>query len=406
MGAVPVSDGIWWAGGIDWNLRDFHGFETPRGTSYNGYVVKGRDKVALVDTVKTPFVDEQLYRISTIVPLDQVDYIVVNHVEPDHNSGLRKTMEAMPQAKVVATKMGVAGSHAYHGDDLAIDVVGADDVIDLGGKTLHFLPAPMVHWPDSMFTYCPESATLMPNDAFGQHIATSSRFADEIGMDVAIQALGEYWANILSPLVGQIEKALGKIGERGWAPEVIAPSHGVIWRGADQIGTAWQRYTEWDRHYTCPKIVIAYGTMWHSTDMMALAIADGVAEAGAVAKVFDLGVTPVSWATYQLLEAKALLLGSPTLHHGMLHTVSGYLTYLEALKPAAKLAGTFGSYGWGGGAIKDMGERLERVGMEQPLEPLGMKYKPSAEELEACREWGREWGKLVVGSGCELPGER
>jgi flavorubredoxin len=406
MGAIPVSDGIWWAGGVDWNLRDFHGFETPRGTTYNGYVVKGRDKVALIDTCKTEFVAEQLYRVSTIVPLDRVDYIVVNHVEPDHNSGLRLTMEAMPQATVVATRAGVAGSHAYHGDDLAIEVVGADDVIDLGGKTLHFQPAPMVHWPDSMFTWCPESATLMPNDAFGQHLATSGRFADEIGMDLAIPALGEYWANILSPLGGQIEKALGKLSERGWAPEVIAPSHGVIWRGAEQIGAAVSRYTEWDRHYTCPKVVVAYGTMWHSTDLMARAIADGVSETGTVVKLFDLGHTPVSWVTYQLLEAKALLMGSPTLHHGMLHTVSGYLTYLEGLMPAAKLAGTFGSYGWGGGAVNAMSERLERVGMEQPLEPLGMKYKPGAAELETCREWGRRWGKLVAESGCELPAER
>lgn len=406
MGAVPVADGIWWAGGIDWNLRDFHGFETPRGTTYNGYVVKGDDKIALIDTVKTPFVSEQLYRISTVVPLDRIDYIVVNHIEPDHNSGLRLTMEAMPQAKVVATRSGVAGCHAYHGDDLAVDAVGAEDVIDLGGKTLHFQPAPMVHWPDSMFTWCPEARVLMPNDAFGQHLASSGRFADEVGIDLAIQQLGEYWANILSPLGGQIEKALGKLTERGWAPDIIAPSHGVVWRGAEQIGLAVERYKEWDRHYTCPKIVVAYGTMWHSTEAMALAIADGVAETGAVVKVFDLGVTPVSWATYQLLEAKALLLGSPTLHHGMLHTVSGYLTYLEALKPAAKLAGTFGSYGWGGGAIKAMAARLEGVGMEQPVEPLGMRYKPTAEEPEACRDWGRQWGKLVLESGCELPAER
>src|SRR5512136_2392731 len=172
MLAATVTDGIWWVGAIDWNLRDFHGYETPRGTTYNAYLVKGAEKTALVDTVKTPFVPELLSRIRSVMPLDQVDYIVVNHIEPDHNSGLRLVMDAMPQAKVVASAGGVRGIAEYHGPDLEIGTVGADDSIDLGGKTLRFVRMPMVHWPDSMFTFCPESCTLMCNDAFGQHLAT------------------------------------------------------------------------------------------------------------------------------------------------------------------------------------------------------------------------------------------
>jgi anaerobic nitric oxide reductase flavorubredoxin len=404
MGAIPVSDGIWWVGGIDWNLRDFHGYETPRGTTYNAYLVKGADKVALVDTVKTPFVDELLHRVSTVVPLDQVDHIVVNHIEPDHNSGLKLVMDAMPQASVVATRSGAAGVALYH-DGLSIGVVGADDTIDLGGKTLHFQPAPMVHWPDSMFTYCPESATLMPNDAFGQHVASSARFADELGMDESLRELGVYWANILSPLGTQVGKAVAKIGERGWEPQVIAPSHGVVWRGPEAIGAAMGRYARWEAAETCPKVIIAYGTMWGSTDLMARAIAEGVSEAGAVAKLYDLAETPLAWIQYQLLEAKALLLGSPTLHHTMLYRVSGYLAYLEGLEPPGKLAGTFGSFGWGGGAIKHMDERLAAIGFEMPFESLGQKFKPHEEDLEKCREWGRVVGRTVAEAGCTLPAE-
>ncbi|MDZ4063370.1 MAG: FprA family A-type flavoprotein, partial [Coriobacteriia bacterium] len=199
MRAIPVSDGISWVGAIDWNLRDFHGYETPRGTTYNAYLVQGSEKIALVDTVKARFTRELLSRVASILPPDAVDVIVVNHVEPDHNSGLRTVMAAMPDARVVATRAGVAGVAEYH-DGLEIEIVGPDDVIDLGGKTLQFLPMPMVHWPDSMFTYVAEPKTLLPNDAFGQHMASSERFADEVGYDLALEELTVYFANILMPL--------------------------------------------------------------------------------------------------------------------------------------------------------------------------------------------------------------
>ncbi|TLM97988.1 MAG: MBL fold metallo-hydrolase [Actinobacteria bacterium] len=186
MRAVPVTDRIHWVGAIDWNLRDFHGYDTPRGTTYNAYLVQGADKIALVDTVKTPFVPELLERITTLVPLERIDYIVVNHIEPDHNSGMRLVAEACPNAKLVASAGGVRGIAEYHGADIDVAAVGATDSIDLGGTTLRFMPMPMVHWPDSMFTYCPEQCCLMPNDAFGQHLASSARFADEVGLDLAM----------------------------------------------------------------------------------------------------------------------------------------------------------------------------------------------------------------------------
>jgi len=400
MKAIPVSDRIHWVGVIDWNLRDFHGYETPRGTSYNAYLVLGDDKIALVDTVKLPFVPELLERIASVVPLEKIDYIVVNHVEPDHNSGLRAVMEALPQAKVVASAGGVRGVSGYHGDDIAsqLSAVGADDVIDLGGKTLQFLPMPMVHWPDSMFTYCAESCTLMPNDAFGQHIASSARFADEVGLDFAVEELTDYYANILMPLGTQVAKAVSKVIEKGWVCATIAPSHGVIWRH-DTVPTVIDAYDRLTAGETEDKLVVAYSTMWGSTDILAREIADGAARAGVEVKLFDFAVTPLARVTRHLLDSRALLLGSPTLHHGMLYRTAAYLQYVAGLKPQNKLAGAFGSYGWSSGATKQMTGRLEEIGFEVVAPDFTVKYKPTAEEIEAAQAWGANFAELVKAKG-------
>lgn len=397
MRAVPVNDGIWWVGGIDWNLRDFHGYETPRGTTYNAYLVRGETTWALVDTVKTAFVPELLSRVAEIVDPADVGLIVVNHVEPDHNSGLRDVMAAMPKARVVASGSGVKGVAEYH-NGLAIEAVGAADVIDLGGRTLHFMPAPMVHWPDSMFTYCPEVKTLMPNDAFGQHLASSGRFADEVGLELAIEELGIYYANILLPVGSQVAKMVGKLAEAGWDPDVVAPSHGVIWRRTEFAAAA-AAYERWNAGFKRDKAVVAFSTMWDSTRMLAHAITDGITAGGVEVDMCDLAVTSGAHVTYELLEAKALVLGSPTLHQGMLYRVAGYLQYLLGLKPEGRVAGVFGSYGWSKGAEKQMRSRLEEAGFEVAADDFLVKFRPTAEDLEAAEAWGRAFAETVKARG-------
>jgi anaerobic nitric oxide reductase flavorubredoxin len=393
MRAIPVSDNIHWVGGIDWNLRDFHGFETPRGTTYNAYLVQGEGMNALIDTVKTPFVPEMLSRLATVIDPEHVDLIVVNHVEPDHNSGLRDVMAACQNARVVASGGGVRGVAEYH-DGLVVDAVGAEDVIDLGGRTLRFQPMPMVHWPDSMFTYCPEDAVLMCNDAFGQHMASAERFADEVGADLALEELGVYFANILMPLTSQVAKAVEKVAAVGWAPTVIAPSHGVIWRG-ELIAAAIAEYERWCATTLKDKVIVAYATMWGSTDALAKVIADGIASEGVDVELFDLTVSPYSRVTRELLEARGLVLGSPTLHHGMLYRVAGYLQYIAGLKPAERLGACFGSFGWSSGATKQMTARLEEIGVTIAQGDYTQKYRPSASELDAAREWGAAFGRAV-----------
>lgn len=393
MRAVQVADGIWWVGAIDWALRDFHGFETPHGTTYNAYLVVGETGAALVDTVKAPFVPELLSRIESVLPLERITHVVVNHVEPDHNGGLPDVMSAMPHARVVASPSGVRGVADYH-NGLEVEAVKPEDVIDLGGKTLHFLPQPMVHWPDSMFTYCPESRTLMPNDAFGQHVASEERFAHEFGIDDALRELGIYYANILLPLGTQVGKAIDKVLEKGWALDVVAPSHGVIWRGED-FGRVVEAYRRWTAGEKRDKAVVAYSTMWGSTDALAHRITDGLAAGGVEVAMYDLAVTPIAHVTYELLEAKALVLGSPTLHHGMLFRVAGYLQYLAGLHPEGRLAATFGSYGWSKGAEKQMRERLTEIGFELPFDDFLVKFRPTPDDLDAAEAWGRAIAEAV-----------
>jgi anaerobic nitric oxide reductase flavorubredoxin len=395
MRAIPVSEHIRWVGGIDWNLRDFHGFETPRGSTYNAYLVRGETQTALIDTVKTPFVGEMLSRVAEVVDPASIDLIVVNHVEPDHNSGLRDVMAACPRARVVASPSGVRGVAEYH-DGLVVEAVGPDDVIDLGGRSLHFLPMPMVHWPDSMFTFCPEEAVLMCNDAFGQHLASAERFADEVGPDLAIEELGVYYANILLPLGKQVAKAVEKVIGAGWDFKVIAPSHGVIWRG-DVVAKALAAYSRWTSNTLRDAVVIAYSTMWGSTDALAKAIADGVASQGVDVALYDLAVTPYAQILYEFLETKGFIVGSPTLHHGMLFRTAGFLQYLGGLQPVGRVGAAFGSYGWSSGAAAQIVERLTAIGIDNCLEPYTQKYRPTADELAAAREWGASFARVVVG---------
>jgi anaerobic nitric oxide reductase flavorubredoxin len=397
MRSIQVSDSIHWVGAIDWNLRDFHGYETPRGTTYNAYIVQGSEKTALVDTVKLPFVDELLARVRTVIDPAEVDLIVVNHVEPDHNGGLRLVMDAMPNARVVASRSGVAGVAEYH-DGLEVEAVGADDVIDLGGRTLRFLPMPMVHWPDSMFSYCAEDRVLMPNDAFGAHMASSERFADEVGLDLAVEELIVYYANILMPLGKQVAKAVEKVVATGWEIETIAPSHGVIWRG-ESLATLLDLYGRLTAGETREKITVAFSTMWGSTDILARAVVDGIAAEGVEVDLFDLASTPIAHVTRHVLDSRALLLGSPTLHHGMLYRVGGYLQYLSGLKPAGKLGGAFGSYGWSSGATKQISKRLEDMGFELPFEHFTQKYRPTDDDVAAAREWGARFASAVKEMG-------
>ena len=295
MRAVPVSDGIHWVGAIDWNLRDFHGYETPNGTTYNAYLVHRRTTRSRSSTRSRR---RSCPSCSSASPTSSRSTRSTTSwsttSSPTTTAGCARSWRRCRRPRSSRAPAACAGIAGYHGADRRqVTAVGADDVIDLGGKTLQFLPMPMVHWPDSMFTYCAESGTLMPNDAFGQHLATSERFADEVDLDLADRgAHRSTTPTSCMPLATQVAKAVAKVIEQGWACDVIAPSHGVIWRH-DEVPAAFDAYDRYTAGETEDKLVIAYSTMWGSTDILAREIADGAAAEGVDVALFDLASTPL-----------------------------------------------------------------------------------------------------------------
>jgi len=378
---IQLKDGVYWVGAVDWDLRSFHGYVTHRGTTYNAYLVKA-DKVALVDTVKAPFHETMLRHVMEVVDPKKIDYIVSNHAEPDHSGSLAMMAAEAPQAKIIASERGAPVLKKYYGLD--VSTIKETPQLDLGGKTLSFTPVPMAHWPDSMVSYIPEDKLLLSNDAFGQHLASVGRFDDEVDQAVLWQEATAYYANILMPLnrsVGRAMKALG-----GLPIEMIAPSHGVIWR-RDLKGVL-DHYAGWVEGRTVPRVVIAYDTMWKSTQTMAYAIAEGAASRGVETKVFNLTENHSSDVITEVLEAKAVLVGSPTLNNHVFPTVAEFLAYMRGLKPQNKVGAAFGSYGWAGGAKRIVEEEMRQAGIELVENDLEFSYRPSEDEWRMCYEFG------------------
>jgi flavorubredoxin len=390
MAKVSLTKGIYWVGAIDWNLRDFHGYHTSRGTTYNSYLIVD-EKVALVDTVKASFFPEMLGNIKEIIDPEKIDYIIANHVEIDHSGSLPLMVKEAGRAKVVSTQKGKEGLKKYYAADWPSLVVKTGDKIELGKRSLEFIEAPMLHWPDSMFTYIRQEELLLPNDGFGQHLATTGRFDDET--EAAMEEAAKYYANILMPFSSLITRMLNKIKDMDLKIKMIAPSHGVIWRS--EPGRIIEAYAKWAAGETEKKILIIYDTMWESTDIMARAILKGVMDEGGKAKVFHLRRTEWSDILKEVLDAEAILVGSPTLHNGLFPPVAGFLTYLKSLKPKGKIGAAFGSYGWSGGAVKKISEELKAAGMEVIEPNLSFQYRPDKEELNRCYEFGKEMAGKV-----------
>jgi flavorubredoxin len=392
-----LRDDIWWVGAIDWNTRAFHGYDTVRGTTYNAYLIVD-DKVALVDGCREGFGHQTYARVRGCCGLRPVDYLVINHVEPDHSGAIPGLVEKLKPARIFCSKRAKDALALYYGAERVagwdLQIVATGDELPLGSKTLQFIEAPMLHWPDSMFTYVKEAKTLLSNDAFGQHLATSKRFADEVDIAIVMEEASKYYANILMPFGSQIQKMLAKIGELGLEIETIGPSHGVIWRRPEDVARIVEAYQGWSAHKAPERVTLVYDTMWHSTEHMTMAIADGVAQEGVECQVLKLSVSPRSEAAHQILESRAFLVGTPTLNNNMFPTVGGFLTYIKGLRPKNRIAGAYGSCGWAGGAVKQVDAELRDLGLEM-MDPIEVKYMPTDAELDACVELGREVGRRV-----------
>ena len=391
--SVRVCENVYWVGAVDWSERDFHNFETHRGLTYNSYLVVD-EKVALIDGVKHRFVQDQLRKVEEHADLKDIEYLVVNHVEPDHSSGVPEIVKRVNPV-VVCSKRGKEGLEYYYGcEDWDFKVVKTGDKIELGELTLTFLETPMLHWPDSMMTWLDERKVLFSMDGFGQHIASSERFDDELGVEEAIRWAKVYYANILMPFGKNFLRTLDRMKEMKIEPEIIAPSHGVIWRNPGRIV---EEYVRWANFESDRKAVIIYDTMWHSTEKLAMAIAEGIASKGVKVRVFH--VRRDAWADImtEVLDAKAICIGSPTMHGTVFPPMAGFLTYMKGLRPKRKIATAFSSYGWGVGAYEELMEFLRKMDFEV-TEGIKVRYRPNEEELDVARNLGERVGEMVLNS--------
>ena len=387
---IEIQPKIYWVGGIDWDVRNFHGYLTQRGATYNAYLIID-EKIILVDTVKHYLFDEMVARIREVVDPSKIDYIVSNHVEMDHSGSLPKMLLLAPDAKVVTSPNGEKGLRRHYKEDWDFRVVKSGDTITIGKRTMQFFLTPMVHWPDNMVTYIQEEKILFSNDAFGQHIATPERFDEEVGWDVLHEEAAKYYANIVFPYGDQVKKALDALF--GLDVEIIAPGHGIIWR--TYIPKILEAYQRWATNKVENRAVIVYDTMWGSTEKMAYSLRAGLEQAGVPVTMRNLKTLHISDIMADVLRSKAILVGSPTLNNGIFPPVGAFLTYLKGLRPKNRIGFAFGSYGWGGQAVKEVEAIMNDLGWDMPVEGLKIHYIPDEEELNGVKEVGKKLGEVI-----------
>lgn len=376
MKAIEIRKDIYWVGAIDWKLRNFHGYLTQRGSTYNAYLIID-EKITLIDTVKGCLTKELIDRISDVIDLKKIDYVVSNHVEMDHSGAMPEIMAMIPNATVLTSVAGEKEHRLIYKKDWKFQAVKSGDVVNIGKRNLHFVMTPMVHWPDNMVTYCPEEKILFSNDAFGQHIASSERFDDEYPVETILEEAKKYYANIVLPYSNQVVGVMEIV--RSLDLEMICPSHGIIWRS--HIPEILNMYEKWSSNKTDKKAIIVYDTMWHSTELIANTIKDGFEAKGYNYNVFDLKDTHISDIMGHIIEAEYICIGSPTLNKGILPTVASFLTYLQGLAPKGRKAILFGSYGWAQANMKVLERYMEESSIEV-VSKYNINFIPSQEQLD------------------------
>ncbi len=395
MKPIEIAEGIYDVGVNDWNIRDFHGYSTYQGTSYNAFLIVD-EKITLIDTVKKEFADQLLDKIAQVVDPKKIDYVISNHTEMDHSGGLPRVMHKIGEDKpLYCSKMGAKNLSRHFSQNWNYQPVKNGEQLSLGKRTLTFLETRMLHWPDSMFTYVNEDKILFSSDGFGQHYAGHEKFDDVIG-DAIMPHAKKYFANILLLYAPLILKLVDKITELGLEIEMICPDHGILWR--KDPGKIINAYVEWSKQESAEKkAVIIYDTMWHSTEIMADAIASGLSEEGIQFRPMKLREWHRSDVITEVMDAKAVIVGSPTLNNGLFPTISDFLTYMKGLKPKNKIGAAFGSYGWSGESVKLLTQELEAMKFDMVTPGLKVQYVPDKAALEQCVEFGKSIGKAING---------
>ncbi len=375
--AVEIKPDVFWVGGIDWNERNFHGYTTERGSTYNAYLILD-EQITLIDTCKRPFTDELIDRISDIVDPASIAYVVSNHVEMDHSGGLPALAAIAPDATIVTGEpKGVRGLCAHYGDGLNLMGVKTGDTLNIGKRTLTFVQTPMVHWPDSMVTYDEYDKILFSNDSFGQHYASSKRFDDEVGLPEVLVQAQKYYANIVMPYGKNVEAALKALAAYHF--DMIAPAHGIIWR--THVPEILDCYRQWSSGEPEEYALVVYDSMWHTTEAMAVEITEAFMEMGIPARLLDLKVNHISDIMAEVLCARYIAVGSPTLNKTMMPTVAAFLCYMRGLAPAGRVGIPFGSYGWAPMGPNEVYQQLESCKFTLPEAPFTHQWVEDEEGL-------------------------
>ena len=376
--AIELKKGVYWVGGIDWNLRNFHGYLTQRGSTYNAYLIVD-EKIVLIDTVKYYLADELIERISSVVDPKKIDIVIANHSEMDHSGSLDRIFKLAPDAELYASPNGIMSlSKHFDTSSWNMNKLTADTKLNIGKRTLEFIFTPMVHWPCNMFTYSAYDKILFSNDAFGMHLASSERLDENCALDTLMWESKKYYANIVMPYGMQVQKALSMVADK--EIEIIANSHGVIWK--KYIPQIIEQYKKWSANKTQKKAVVIYDTMWNSTEKMAKAIEEGFLEKGYFTSLRNLQYNHISDIITEVLEAEYVCIGSPTLNNNILPTVAAFLAYLKGLSPKGRKAVVFGSYGWGGQSVPILEDEMKKAKFEIAYSKR-IQYIPSHQDLDA-----------------------
>ncbi len=392
--AVQISEKVYWVGAIDWRLRNFHGYLTSRGTTYNAFLILD-EKITLIDTVKPAFYDEMMARIQDVIDPKDIAYVISNHSEMDHSGALPRLFHGRSDMKLFASKKGIEALSAHFHWNVPVEMVKTGDTVSLGQNNLTFVEAPMLHWPDSMFSFLSGDGILFTNDGFGMHLASAERYADEIDPSLLRYEAAKYFANILLPFAPIVKRQIEKLPSFDLNIEMIAPDHGPIFRKDFDKVVNW--YTDWAEQRPTEKAVIVYDTMWQSTDKMARVIADGLATGGAKPILMPLDGSHRSDVATEILEAGALLVGSPTINNQIYPTVADAITYLKGLKREKLLGAAFGSYGWSGQAGKQLDAILDDMKITRVRDALLANYVPQADDLANCRALGLDIAARLKG---------
>ena len=391
-----INEYVTWVGKTDWELKKFHGdeFTTNKGSSYNAYLIKD-EKTVLIDTVWLPYDKEFVSNLKQEIDLNKIDAVIIQHGEVDHSGTLTELMREIPNIPIYCTANGVKSIKGQYHQEWNFVPVKTGDTLNIGKHTLTFIEAPMLHWPDTIFTYMDKEDILFSNDGFGQHLASEFLYADEVEQSELWDQALTYYANILAPFSPLVTKKISEILAMNLPINLICPSHGLIWRNEpEQII---KKYLEWANNYQENQITILYDTMWNATRKMAEAIAQGIQnkDKQVTIKLMNTSKDDKTKVLTEVFKSKAILVGSPTVNNGYLHSIAGILEMIKGMKFKNKKAVAFGSYGWSGEAVNQISESLKKAGFVVKNEGLKVMWTPDEEMKMQCIQFGENFAKTV-----------